>query len=68
MAKAAFATGGATFLVPVIAVTFWPTDFSPGVVPVFFLNGCFVLMFTVSGLLFRHAAGQTGGAAAISTA
>jgi hypothetical protein len=56
MAKAAFATAAATFLVPVVAVVFWPADFSPGVEKVFILNGCFVLMFAVSGLLFRHAA------------
>lgn len=55
LAKAAFATA-ATFLVPVIAALFWPSDFSPGVEKVFILNGCFALMFTGSGLLFRHAA------------
>src|SRR6478735_4015256 len=56
LAKAAFATALATFLVPVIAFLFWPADFSPGVPQVFALNSGFVLMFTVSGLLFRHAA------------
>jgi hypothetical protein len=58
MAKAAFATAAVTFLVPVIAVVFWPIDFSPGVEKVFVLNGCFVLMFAVAGFLFRHAAAQ----------
>ena len=58
MAKAAFATAGVTFLVPVVAVIFWPTDFSPGIPQVFLLNGFFVLMFAGSGLLFRHAAGN----------
>ena len=61
MARAAFATALATFLVPVIAFLAWPTDFIPGVPQVFLLNGCFVLMFAGSGLLFRHAAGQSGG-------
>lgn len=55
MARAAFATAGVTFLVPVIAVIFWPADFSPGIPQVFLLNGCFVLMFAASGMLFRHA-------------
>lgn len=58
MAKAAFATAFATFLVPVIAVVVWPSDFSPGVGKVFLLNFVFVLMFTVAGFLFRHAARQ----------
>ena len=59
LAKAAFATAGALFLIPVIAVIFWPADFSPGVPQVFVLNSVFVLMFVASGLLFRHAAGRT---------
>ncbi len=58
MAKAAFVTAAVTFVVPIVAFIFWPVDFSPGVLPVFFLNGCFVLMFVVAGLLFRQAAGR----------
>jgi hypothetical protein len=58
MAKAAFATAAATFLVPVIAVLAWPADFSPGPMKVFILNSVFVLMFAGSGLLFRHAPSQ----------
>ncbi|MBP6506143.1 MAG: hypothetical protein KA257_01150 [Opitutaceae bacterium] len=54
MAKAAFVTAAATFLVPVIAFLFWPADFSPGVGQVFVLNFCFVLMFVGAGLLFRQ--------------
>lgn len=61
MAKAAFATAAATFLVPVIAVVCWPADFSPGVPQVFLINGFFVLMFALSGLLFRRAASQPIG-------
>ncbi len=61
MARAAFATAAATFLVPVFAVITWPGDFSPGIPQVFMLNGCFAMMFAGSGLLFRHAAGQPGG-------
>lgn len=62
MAMTAFAMATATFLVPVIAFLAWPADFSPGVWQVFMLNGFFVLLFAGSGLLFRHAAGQPGGA------
>ena len=56
MANAAFATAAATFLVPVIAVILWPSDFSPGVPQVFALNFAFVLMFAAAGALFRRAA------------
>jgi hypothetical protein len=55
LAKAAFATAAATFLVPVIAFFAWPADFSPGVWQVFALNSGFVLMFAGAGWLFRHA-------------
>lgn len=63
LARAAFATAGALFLIPIVAVIFWPADFSPGVPQVFALNFAFVLMFAGAGLLFRHAAriaGSTG--------
>lgn len=60
LARTAFVAAGATFLVPVIAVLAWPADFSPGVLPVFVGNTMMAGMFAVSGLLFRHAAGQTG--------
>lgn len=55
MANAAFTTAAATFLVPVIAVILWPTDFSPGVPQVFALNFGFVALFAGAGLLFRRA-------------
>lgn len=64
LAKAAFATAAATFLVPVIAFFAWPTDFSPGVPQVFMLNGGFVLLFAGAGLLFRQAASQSIGSRA----
>jgi hypothetical protein len=60
MARALFATALAQFLVPVVAVIIWRSDFSPGVVPVFGLNFVFVLLFAGSALLFQHA-GQPGG-------
>lgn len=68
LACAAFATAVATLLVPVVAFIFWPADFSPGVPQVFMLNGFFALMFVVSGLLFRHAAGQAIGSAGTKVA
>ncbi|HEY8993473.1 MAG TPA: hypothetical protein VIM71_02210 [Lacunisphaera sp.] len=64
MARAAFATAFATILVPIIAAVFWPADFSPGMVPVFLLNGFFALMFVGSGLLFRRAARKSRGSGA----
>jgi len=68
MARALFATAFAQFLVPVIAVIVWPSDFGPGVAKVFMLNGFFVLMFAGSGLLFRHAARQPNGSSVATTA
>jgi hypothetical protein len=59
MSMALFATALAQFLVPVIAVMIWRPDFSPGVVQVFGLNFCFVLMFAGSALLFRHAGNRS---------
>jgi hypothetical protein len=56
MAWALLATAFAQFLVPVIAVIIWRPDFSPGVVQVFILNFCFVLLFAGSALLFRRSA------------
>jgi hypothetical protein len=61
VAKVAFGMAGAVFLIPIAAVAFWPADFSPGVTKVFILNGVFVLLFTASGLCFRHAARQGEG-------
>src|SRR6185503_16154819 len=62
MARALFATALAQFLVPVVALIRWPADFSPGVVPVFGLNFCFVLLFAGSAILFRLAGTNSGGA------
>lgn len=53
MAIAAGAAALAQFLVPVIALIIRPSDFSPGVVPVFGLNFFFVLLFATSAWLFR---------------
>lgn len=60
MARALFVTAAAQFLVPVVALIVWRPDFSPGVVQVFVLNFCFVLLFATAGILFRHAATGSG--------
>jgi hypothetical protein len=60
MARALFATALAQALVPVIALLRWPADFSPGVVPVFALNFCFVVLFAGGALLFRYASTKSG--------
>jgi len=64
MAKAAFATAAVTFVVPVVGLILKPTDFSPGIPQVFLLNGVFVLMFVVAGLLLRHSASQASASSA----
>lgn len=56
LARAMFTTALAQFLVPILAWLTRPADFAPGITQVFALNFGFVLMFAVSGLLFRHAA------------
>jgi hypothetical protein len=68
MAKTAFATAGVTFAVPIVGLLLKPTDFSPGIPQVFMLNGFFVVMFIVSGLLFRQAASQPRSPAVATTA
>jgi hypothetical protein len=69
MALALFATSVAQMLVLVAALVMWKAGwrdplmdpqsphppFHPGIAPVFGLNGLFAMLWTVSGLLFRHA-------------
>jgi hypothetical protein len=62
MAWALFATALAQFLVPLIALILWRTDFSPGVPHVIGLNFFFVLLFAASAFLFRLAGNQPAGA------
>ena len=68
MSRALFATAIAQFLVPVIALIVWRPDFSPGVVKVFALNAGFVMLFSFSALLFRHAAQPADGRGEKATA
>lgn len=57
MARALFATAFAQALVPVVALLAWrPTLHEPpGMIGVFVLNGFFVVLFVISGSLFRQA-------------
>ena len=58
MAATLFTTAIIQFFIPVIAILVWPppeTSWSPGIIAVFLLNAVFVLLFIVSGLLFRRA-------------
>jgi hypothetical protein len=43
-------------VVPVLALILWPTDFAPGVVGVFVLNGVYAALWLLSAWLFRKAA------------
>ena len=54
MARALAVTAAAQFLVPLVALIFWRTDFDPGVGPVLGLNFGFVLLFAGAALLFRQ--------------
>jgi hypothetical protein len=60
MSRALVATAVAQALVPLIALIWVPANFSPGVVEVFGLNACFVALWVVSALLFRHAEKRGG--------
>ena len=57
MALASYVTAIAQALVPVVALFLWRPALSepPGTVGVFILNGFFVVLFVVSGSLFRQA-------------
>jgi hypothetical protein len=56
MARTLFVMAMAQMLVPVMALIIWQTDFAPGVVGVFALNGCFTALWLISAWLFRKAA------------
>lgn len=61
MARALFATAFAQFLVPVVALVFWPSDFSPGFTRIFVLNAIFALLFTSAAMLFQYSATRPVG-------
>lgn len=56
MSRALAMTALAQFLVPIVALIIWRPDFSPGVLQIFLLNFCFVLLFAGSALGFRRSA------------
>ena len=58
MARTLFTMALVQALVPVITLIIWPQIFwgAAGVLGVFVLNAFFVMLFVVSGLLFRHVA------------
>ncbi len=58
MANTMFAMAIAQILVPIIALTVWKSDFSPGVTEVFSLSIFFAVLFIVSGILFRNSVKQ----------
>jgi hypothetical protein len=62
MARALCVTAVAQFVVPVIALMAWRSDFKPGVAKVFALNFAFVVMFAASASLFRRAGRDCRGA------
>jgi MFS family permease len=56
MARTLCVMAMAQMVVPVLALILWPTDFAPGVVGVFALNGVFAALWLLSAWLFRQAA------------
>ncbi len=60
MARALFATAFTQMLVPVIALIFWKSDFTPGVAAVFGLNAFFAMLWFVSAVLFQRAGHKSG--------
>jgi hypothetical protein len=56
MARTLCVMAMAQMVVPVMALLIWKTDFAPGVVGVFALNGCFAALWLISAGLFRKAA------------
>ena len=64
-ARTLFVMAMAQMLVPVIALIIWKTDFAPGVVGVFALNGFFAALWLLSAWLFRKAAREQTPAGAV---
>ncbi|HZG01132.1 MAG TPA: hypothetical protein VEY71_09020 [Chitinophagales bacterium] len=61
LARTMFAMALVQFLIPVITLIFWKPLIAteePGIAAMFMLNGFFVALFIVSGLLFRQASGK----------
>ena len=56
MARTLCVMAVAQMVIPVMALILWPTDFAPGVVGVFALNGVFAALWLLAAWLFRQAA------------
>ncbi len=63
LARTCYAGAAVQFLVPIVAWVVWRPNFDANVGLIFFLNACWVLLFTVAGLLFARAARTPAGAA-----
>ena len=61
MARTLLAMALAQFVVPLIALSIWRPEFSPGVLKVLGLNTVFALLFAASALLFQRAAHDPEG-------
>lgn len=61
LARATFLMAAMQMLVPVIALFVDRTNFSPGILGVFVLNGIFAAMFVFAGLLFQYSGRAQGG-------
>lgn len=60
MARTMFAIAAVQFLIPVATLLFWKpliANEEPGIAGIFMLNGFFVAVFAVSGILFRQSSG-----------
>jgi hypothetical protein len=68
LARVAFTMAAALLLIPVVSVLAWPADFNPGYPKVQLLSAGFAAMLLASGLLLRHAAGQTRAAGEVKAA
>jgi hypothetical protein len=68
LAWVAFTMAVVLVAIPAVSVLLWPGDFNPGYPKAQILSTGFAAMFTVSGLLFRHAAGQNRGNGEIKAA
>ena len=60
MSGVLFATAATQFLVPIVAWLIWRPGFDLNVLKIFILNGVFVVLFVVSGLLFRTTRSKPG--------
>lgn len=63
MSRTLYAAAAVQAVIPIIAWFGWRSNFDENVTLIFFLNGCWVFLLVVAGLLFRNAAEATNRAA-----